>query len=124
MNFLAKRFWNIKGKNPSDWNDAAQSYVLKEVMKEGVKHYFLGKLNKLLQHEGKKDSTSHLLVANPQQWYTMFPESEQLNNLSPEILQSLYNKSHPVIDVNSSHLKKIRQKGFTISIRREKPVPS
>ena len=40
LNFLSTRFFNIKGKNPTDWNEEAQSYVLKEVMKEGVKHYF------------------------------------------------------------------------------------
>ena len=99
LKFLSDRFFNIKGKNPSDWDEKVQNYILKEVMKEGVKHYFLGKLNSLIQHEGKKDSTSHLLVANPQQWYAMFPDSEIMDNLSSEVLQNLYKKEHPVVEV-------------------------
>jgi len=42
LNFLSDRFFNIKMKNgvvADGWNKEAQSYVLKEVMKEGLKQF-------------------------------------------------------------------------------------
>ena len=70
-------------------------------MKEGLKQYMVKKLSHALQIEGKRDSTSHLLIANPQQWYNMFGKNTDLNNLSQENISTLWYKENKVLIIEN-----------------------
>lgn len=100
LKYLSDRFFSIKQKNAtnlSEWTEEVEQYILKEVLKEGLKHYYVNKLKRALASEGKKDSTSHLLIANPQQWFNMFPEFGPLNSLSQENMCELFTKDKKIV---------------------------
>ena len=118
LKYLSDRFWSIKcrrsvitkknnnnikkeDENELEWNNEVQSYILKGVMKEGIKHYYINILNSLIQKEGKKDSTSHLLIANPQQWKVMFPNSPPLQYLSANVLQNIFCLNSDPVEISN-----------------------
>jgi hypothetical protein len=48
LDFLSDRFNNIKQQGIKDWNSEAEEFVLQEVLKAGVNHYYHSKLLKEL----------------------------------------------------------------------------
>ena len=65
MEFVVPKFYNIKEKGKSDWNQEAEDFVLTEVLKEGVNMYFQMKLIKALKAKSDSYSTDQMLIANP-----------------------------------------------------------
>ena len=68
LDYLSVKFYNIKEKGKDEWNQDAEDYVLRELMKEGVNTYLYQKLVKGLKHKGKNHSTDMVFIANPSQF--------------------------------------------------------
>lgn len=74
LEFLSKRFFNIKRRGIKDWNSQAESFVLQEVMKEGVNQYYHKRVLQELKQKTKGHSTDHMLIANPSQYGKFFED--------------------------------------------------
>ena len=96
LGFLGDRLFSIKCKGGGSWDEATESYVLKEVLKEGVQFYFEKKLKAALAGDAKSASTEHLLVANPSQWPNLFPNIP-LDNFNESAMKDLMSRSYFVL---------------------------
>lgn len=97
LEYLSTRFFNIKERGVKDWNEEAEDFVLREVLKEGITAYYHKKLSEFLKNEGKKSSTEQLLVANPTQWIEKYKQHE-FNLISAEKMKELFFKNYTYIE--------------------------
>jgi len=91
LNDVGKKFFNIKRSGVKDgmvWSQETEQYLVKEVLKEGVKRYFLTIIQKKLQKSHKSDSTMAGLHATPHSWKQRYPKHE-LNTLDSNVISKL-----------------------------------
>lgn len=98
MNDLGKKFFNIKKSGISDgqsWTQETEAYLVKEVLKEGVKRHFLKILQNSMQKRHKSDSTEVGLHATPISWKQKFPD-HPLNTLEPMTISILDHQGYAI----------------------------